>query len=185
MKLIVSMAAFVGSIILANVLTARYGQVDAGFGLLVTAGTFAAGFALVARDFVHKNGGLRYALAAIAIGTALSYAATRMMDTPPIVTPARLAFASALAFCAAELVDLLVYRKTSKRIGFETAIALSGIAAVPVDTILFLKISGFGLTWNALAGQLVGKLVWATAIPIVVFVIVEQSRRAVSVQPVD
>lgn len=50
-------AVFITAVVLANVMTARLGLVDVGFGLMTTAGTFAAGFALLARDIVQQAGG--------------------------------------------------------------------------------------------------------------------------------
>ena len=52
--LTIATLAYAASIVAANYLTAHYGLVPAGFGLLVTAGTYAAGFALLARDFVQS-----------------------------------------------------------------------------------------------------------------------------------
>lgn len=161
MKLAIALAAYVGSIVAANVMAAHYGLVGVGFGLLVSAGTFAAGFALVARDFVHKHGGVLYALAAIGVGSALSW----WLSTPG------LAVASTIAFTAAELVDLAVFTPAKARLGFAPSILLSNVVSAPVDTLLFLQISGFGITAAAVEGQLVGKLVWATIVPLALYVI--------------
>jgi len=43
---------FLGLVVAANVLTSTYGLVPAGFGLTATAGTWAAGLVLLARDLV-------------------------------------------------------------------------------------------------------------------------------------
>ena len=42
----IALATYIASIVAANWMTTTFGLVPIGFGLLVTAGTFAAGFAL-------------------------------------------------------------------------------------------------------------------------------------------
>jgi uncharacterized PurR-regulated membrane protein YhhQ (DUF165 family) len=170
-KLGVAIAVYVGSIAAANVMTDRMGLVGVGFGLVVTAGTFAAGFALFARDFVQRYGGPAWAFAAIGVGSVLSW----LMASP------QLAVASTVAFAGAELADLGVFTATRGRLGFVPAIAVSNIVAAPVDTVLFLHIAGFGVTWQAVAGQMVGKLVWATAVPLALYAVGTRSRRQTTV----
>src|SRR5207237_803196 len=68
-------------------LTARYGFIPVGLGLTATAGTYAAGFCLLARDWVHDTAGRVAVLAAIAAAGA----ASAVMAGP------RLALASATA----------------------------------------------------------------------------------------
>jgi uncharacterized PurR-regulated membrane protein YhhQ (DUF165 family) len=166
---IAATAIYIAAIVTANIMTEHLGLVPVGFGLLVTAGTFAAGFALLARDFVHEAGGLRLVLAAIAIGAALSW----FMATPA------LAIASTVAFTAAELVDLLVFTPL-RRHGFARAALASNAVSAPVDTVVFLALAGFPLTWPAVLGQLVGKLLWATLVPLALYV---GGRRAVRREP--
>jgi uncharacterized PurR-regulated membrane protein YhhQ (DUF165 family) len=113
-------AALVGSIALANWLTSHYGLVPAGFGLMVTAGTYAAGLSLGLRDALHEAGGYRWVLAAIAAGIGLSV----------ILGDGRIALASAVAFGVAELTDLAVYVPLRRRNC--TLAALDGIADVRV-----------------------------------------------------
>jgi uncharacterized PurR-regulated membrane protein YhhQ (DUF165 family) len=98
-------AALVGTVVLANVLSARYGLVPAGFGLLVSAGTYAAGLALAIRDGLDRAGGLLWVLPTIAVGIVLSY----FLATP------QLAVASAAAFACSELADLGVFRALRSR----------------------------------------------------------------------
>lgn len=162
-------AVYIASIVAANIMTAHLGLVPVGFGLLVTAGTFAAGFALLARDFVHQAGGLQLVLAGIVAGAVLSW----FMASPA------LAVASTVAFTAAELVDLLVFTPL-RRHGFARAALASNVVSAPVDTIAFLVLAGFPLTWPAVAGQLVGKLLWATLVPLALYV---GGRRAVRREP--
>ncbi|KJL45583.1 VUT family protein [Microbacterium trichothecenolyticum] len=165
-KAIIAVASYALAITLANVLTNWFGLVPVGFGMLVTAGTYAAGLALLARDFVQRYAGTRWVLAGIGFGVVLSWF---------LASPA-LALASAAAFALAELADLLVYAWV-RPAGFVPAAAASNVISAPIDTVVFLAIAGFPLTFDAMAGQLVGKLFWATFIPLALYVAVREIRR--------
>lgn len=141
-----SVAAYMGSIVAANWLTSTIGLVPISFGLLVTAGTFAAGAALVLRDRVDSTGGRKLVFAAIAAGAVLSYA---------LASPA-IAAASAIAFTFSELVDWAVFAPM-KNCTLPGAVLVSSIVAAPVDTVLFLHLAGFPVTPQAVAGQLLVK----------------------------
>ena len=166
------MAAYVTAVVLANVVTARFGLVNVGFGLMVTAGTYAAGFALLARDFVHRYGNRWYALAAIALGGLISW----MMSTPA------LAVASTVAFVTAEIVDLAVFEPVRNGRGFVTAALVSNVVSAPVDTFVFLSLAGFPLTVVTVAGQFVGKVFWATMIPLALFLVARRAVRSIAAQ---
>lgn len=170
LKAAIAVSAYVAAIVAANVLTFHFGLVPVGFGLLVTAGTYAAGFALLARDFVHRYAGLPWVFVGIAFGIVLSW----LLASPAI------ALASAVAFGVAELVDLGVYSWAQPR-GFVKAALVSNMVSAPIDTVLFLAIAGFPLTFEAIVGQYVGKVVYATLIPLAIFVGV----RALLRKPVD
>jgi len=160
--------SYITAVVLANVLTDRLGLVTAGFGLMVTAGTYAAGAALLARDFVHRYAGIWFVLGCIAVAGVLSWL---------LASPA-LAVASTVAFTAAELVDLAVFTPLRDRIGFAGSALISNVVSAPVDTVLFLTIAGFPLTWQAVTGQFVAKVLWATLLPLAVWVAVTvRSRR--------
>ena len=158
----VTLAAYIASIVVANGMTARFGLVPIGFGLMVTAGTFAAGFALVARDGVQMEGGRRVVLAAIFAGAILS----------ALTSNAALAFASGIAFLVSELVDLGVFTPLRGR-SLPLAVLLSSVVSAPVDTVLFLRLAGFPVTWQAVAGQFIVK----TAIAGIVAAWLTQRRR--------
>jgi hypothetical protein len=83
-----AICVFAGGVAAANWLTSRYGFIPVGLGLTATAGTYAAGFCLLARDWVHDTAGRTAVLAAIAAGGI----ASAVMAGP------RLAAASAAAF---------------------------------------------------------------------------------------
>lgn len=158
-------AALVGCVAAANWATSTLGLVPAGFGLLVTAGTYAAGLALGLRDVLHEAGGVRWVFAAIGGGVVLSL----------LLGDGRIALASAVAFLLAELFDLAVYAPLRKR-AWRTAVAASNAVGAVVDTFVFLLIAGFPITAGLVGGQLLVKAVWVTA---GFLLIAEGVRRAV------
>ncbi len=162
-----ALTAYAASITTANYLTARYGLVPVGFGLVTTAGTFAAGAALLLRDTVQDLLGRGWVLAGITAGAALTYA-----------TSPALAIASATTFLAAELADMAVYTPLRNR-GWARAVLASNTLGAIVDTLLFLLLAGFPITTATLGGQLVGKLAWATLLPVAAVVAARRWRRAV------
>ena len=169
----ITLAAYAGSITAANYLTSRYGLVPVGFGLITTAGTFAAGAALLLRDAVQDLLGRGWVLAGITAGGALTYA-----------TSPALAVASATAFLAAELADMAAYTPLRER-GWARAVLASNVVGAVVDTLLFLLLAGFPITAASVGGQLVGKLAWATLLPVAAVVAVRRWRRGpVSRHPV-
>lgn len=167
MRLLVATAAYFAAVVLANVLTSHYGLVGAGWGLMVTAGTYAAGFALLARDFVHRYGGVWYVLTAIAAAGVVSWF---------LATPA-LAVASSVAFLTAEVVDFAVFAPLRERVGFIASALASNVVSAPVDTVVFLAIAGFPLTWEAVGGQFVAKVLWATVVPLALWAVLTVRRR--------
>ena len=118
--------------------------VPVGFGLTAPSGVYAAGVTFVARDVVQRVAGRRWALAAIAAGTALS-----------VILSPRLALASGSAFLFSELADFAVYTPLQRR-HFVAAVVASGIGGSVVDSILFLGIAGIPFA-VALTGLLLGK----------------------------
>lgn len=164
-------AALVLCVLAANWLTSNVGLVPAGFGLMVTAGTWTAGLALGLRDVLHDHGGIRWVLATIAAGIALS----------AVLADGRIALASAVAFGVAELLDLAVYAPLRKR-QWHTAVFASNTVGAVADTLLFLTIAGFGLAPQLVFGQLLVKAVWVTLVFLAVAVSVRwaTNRRAVA-----
>jgi queuosine precursor transporter len=147
-------AAYVGSIIAANYLTEHFGLV-AFIGLTFTAGTALAGACLVFRDGIQTLTGNRLiTLAAILIGTILTY----------FITTPFLALASGLAFLVSELVDMAVYTPVAKR-NIPVAVLAASIVASPIDTVLFLHLAGFPVTvTNVLTQWLVKTAVAVVAV---------------------
>ena len=152
--------AFIGyilSIVLANWMTVYFGLVPIGFGLVVTAGTFAAGAALILRDAVQVTFGKAVSVLAIIVGAAVSY----------FVADPNIAIASALAFFVSEFVDLLVFTPLRTRRGLPIAVVISSVVSSPVDTVLFLYLAGFSLTWQAVAGQFIVKTILALIVALI------------------
>jgi uncharacterized PurR-regulated membrane protein YhhQ (DUF165 family) len=164
-----ALAAYVACIVGANIATNSFGFVPVGFGLAATAGTYAAGLALLARDVVQDVAGRRAVVAAVAVGAALS----AWLSTPA------LALASGAAFLVSELADMAIYTPLRKR-GWVRAVLASNLVGSAVDSIVFLGLAGFPI-WSSLPGQMVGKVIWASLIPVAAVVVV---RRVVLRQPV-
>lgn len=157
---LLAVAAYITSVVLANWLTTRYGFISVGFGYMATAGTFAAGGALVVRDLVQDAIGRVGVFALILVAAALSYV---------IAAPA-IALASGAAFAVAETLDMLCYTPLRRRGRFggwwwRAAVAAGAVVGAVADSIVFLWIAfGRSAIAPALTGQLVGKLEVAVAL---------------------
>ncbi len=109
------------------------------------------GLILVVRDFAQREIG-HYIFIPLLIALYLSY----------VLAPPMIALASGLAFLTSELVDWAVYSFTRKPLS--SRIMISSVAAVPVDTLVFLyfanmALPGFGNVWTfltMLASKFVG-----------------------------
>lgn len=150
--------AFLSLVVAANWLTATYGLIPVGFGLVTTAGTWAAGLVLVARDLVQDMAGRLAVLLLIAAGAALS----------ALLTNPALGIASGAAFAVSELADFAVYTPL-RRHGWARAVAWSSVAGSLVDSALFLTLAGFPL--SALPGQVIVKMAAMVAVVLPVVVI--------------
>jgi uncharacterized PurR-regulated membrane protein YhhQ (DUF165 family) len=127
-------------------------------GLLAPSGVLMIGVALYLRDAVQDRIGVRAALAAVAIGVAMSWA---------LASPF-LAMASAAAFAVSETLDLLVYTPIRSRGWRPAAILASGAVGSVVDSAAFLMIA-FG-SLDYLLGQVAGKMLITVAVASVVAV---------------
>jgi hypothetical protein len=151
---IIAVAVYVASVLLANWLTTRYGFVPVGFGEKATAGTFAAGGALVVRDAVQDAVGRAGVVALIVAAAVLSFA---------VAAPA-VAVASGAAFLVSETLDMVAYsplRARARRFGdkrWAVAVAVAGALGAVADTVVFLRVAfGWSAVWPGMPGQLVGK----------------------------
>jgi hypothetical protein len=154
---IATVATFLALIVAANSLTTEYGLIPVGFGLMATAGTWAAGLVFLLRDLVHDTAGRTVMFACIVVGAALS----ALLAAPQI------AFASGVAFGLSELLDWAVYAPLRKH-GWARAVVPSNIAGAFLDTVVFLGIAGFPI-WSALPGQMLVKTAatLAVVVPVV------------------
>ena len=161
-----AIASYVTAVTAANWLTARYGMVTVLPGLATTAGTYAAGAALLARDAIQDTAGRWGVLAAIAAGGALT-----------ALTSPTLAVASTAAFIVAEGADWGVYTPLRAH-GWARAVLASNLVGAVLDTLTFLWLASFPVTTQSVGGQLAGKLLWATALPVLAVTAVRRWRRA-------
>lgn len=127
-----ALAAFVATIVAANVLTAQLGAVT-WLGVTATAGTWFAGLSFVARDTLQERGGTRWVVAAIIVGALLS----------ALMSPA-LAAASGVAFLLSESADWAIYTPLRTRGKVRAALASNVVGSV-VDSAAFLALAGFPL----------------------------------------
>jgi uncharacterized PurR-regulated membrane protein YhhQ (DUF165 family) len=151
---IITAIGFIATVWMANYAVERWGIVSVGFGLVAPAGVYFAGLAFTLRDIVQRTLGRYAAALAILIGAALSWFISD-----------RLAVASAVAFLASELLDLVVFTATERR-SFTGAVVVSNAVGIVTDSLLFLWIA-FG-SLEFFRGQVVGKA-WMTlaALPVV------------------
>lgn len=136
---------YLAGVVLANVLTEHLGLVPVGFGLVTTAGTYAAAVVLVARNLSQDVTGRVGVVILMAIGVALSW----WLASP------QLAVASGVAFALSETADMAVYTPLRRR-GRSRAVAAASTVGAVVDTFVFLQLAGFPL--SAAPGQLLIKI---------------------------
>lgn len=163
-------AAYIGAVVLANVLTTKLGLVPAGFGLVVTAGTYCAGLVLVVRNAVQEAAGRWWVIACIVAGAALSF----------FLGSGRIAIASGITFFIAEALDMTVYTWLRRK-GWRRAVIAGTWTGAVLDTLLFLSLAGFPLTATSVGGQI---LVKAGYMALLALPLVKVVRGAVSRQRV-
>ena len=138
--------------------------IPVGFGLMAPSGVLMIGLALVLRDQVHETLGAKWALAAIAVGAALSFA----------TSPTQLAVASTLAFVLAEVADFAVYAPLRAK-GRSLAVMASGVAGAVFDSMLFVWLAFGSLEFSG--GTILGKLYASVAVAAFFWM---RARRAVA-----
>lgn len=148
---VLALAAYVAVIFAANWAVATIGVVEVWPWpvLVAPAAVFFVGAAFPLRDYVQRQLGRRWSVAAIVAGAALSY----------LVTP-HFAVASGVTFLISEAADMAVYTPLRQR--FALAVLASGAAALVVDSVVFLWLA-FG-SEAFLPGQIVGKLYMTLAV---------------------
>jgi hypothetical protein len=81
-----------------------------------------------------------------------------------------------ILFRIAECAEMAVYTPLRDR-GWARAVLASNTIGAVVDTLLFLTLAGFPVTTATVGGQLVGKLAWATLLPVAAVLAVRRARR--------
>lgn len=124
-------------------------------GLTAPSGVLMIGLALVLRDLVQRNLGVKWAAGAIVGGAILS----------AFVAAPALVIASAVAFLISEMADLAVYTPLQKK-GLVRAVFASSMVGLVIDSAIFLYLA-FG-NLDFISGQIIGK-VWMVllALPII------------------
>lgn len=138
--------------------------VPVGFGLMAPSGVLMIGLALVLRDWLHELAGWRWSLFAVLIGGLVSL----------LVSPPSIAIASAIAFTAAELLDLGVYVRL-RELGKPFAVMASQIAGAFLDSALFVFIAFGSLEFSA--GTTLAKLYAGLAVASALYLIGKWGRR--------
>jgi uncharacterized PurR-regulated membrane protein YhhQ (DUF165 family) len=139
-------------------------------GLMAPSGVLMIGLALVLRDLVQRRLGLRWAIAAILAGAALSAG----------IAPPALVIASGAAFLISELADLAVYTPLQRR-RLVLAVFASGIVGLIVDSAVFLYLA-FG-NLDFLAGQIVGKS-WMIVLALPAIAWLRSRDQKIGIEPV-
>ncbi len=161
---IATLIAYIATIPAANLAVTHFGAVPAGFGYAAPAGVYMVGLALVLRDLAREAVGRGAVLAAIAIGTVLSY----------LLADPSLAIASAVAFAVAETMDFAVYEPLRQR-GLLIAMLASNAVGLLADSLLFLKLAFDSFEY--LPGQILGKT-WMTFAAIAALTLLRRRKRA-------
>lgn len=147
-------ALYILSIVASAWMIDYFGILPVGFGMSAPAGAWIVGLTLVFRDLTQDQLGPRNTFILMVVGTALS----------ALVSPA-VALASALAFLAAQTVDMLIYTPIRARGYLVTAILVSSVFSILVDSIVFVTIA-LGFSWEYTIGQS-----WAKAVSTVLVAI--------------
>lgn len=140
-----AVAAYIASIVAANMLVAHYGPsvtVINAFALI--------GLDLVLRDYLHDSwrGKLAPMAGLIAVAGVISYVANPATG--------RIAVASTVAFAVAALVDWSVYSIAARQPWLVRSNA-SNVAGAAADSLLFPTIAFGGLLWPIVIGQFIAK----------------------------
>lgn len=155
----IRIAIYLLSIILANVITARFAPMEIG-PLIIPYGTLFIGLTLVMRDMVQNRFGRFRAYLLIGLALVLSALSSYLLGDQLWVV-----FASTLSFIVSETADTEIY--TRFKLPFVRRVFYSGVVAGFLDSALFVVI-GIGplglkfVPWElvpyAILGQWVAKV---------------------------
>ncbi|ARJ40315.1 hypothetical protein CSV71_09785 [Sporosarcina sp. P21c] len=135
------------SIILANVITARFAPLELG-PLIIPYGTLFIGLTLVMRDMVQNRFGRRQTYILIAVALLLSAVTSHLLGDQLWIV-----FASTLSFIVSETADTEIY--TRFKLPFVKRVLFSGVVAGFLDSSLFVIIGIGPLGLNFVPWELV------------------------------
>lgn len=156
----IRIAIYLLSIILANVITARFAPLELG-PLIIPYGTLLIGLTLVMRDMVQNRFGRLRTYLLIGLALILSALSSYLLGDPLWVV-----FASMLSFIISETADTEIY--TRFKFPFVKRVMYSGVVAGFLDSAVFVIIGigplglafvPWGLVPYAIIGQWVAKVV--------------------------
>ncbi|HWL12271.1 MAG TPA: VUT family protein [Ureibacillus sp.] len=152
------------SIVIANVVTARFAPLEFGM-FIVPMGTLFVGATFIFRDLVQNKYGRKKTYIFIFIALLLSAAVSFSLgDTLMIVA------ASALSFLLAESADTEIYSRLKLPIAWR--VFYSGLVGGLLDSVVFVIIglsplgAGF-LPWEAVPAAIVGQVIVKTVIQMI------------------
>ena len=156
----IRIAIYLLSIVLANVITARFAPFELG-SLIIPYGTLFIGLTLVMRDMVQNRFGRLKTYLLIGLALILSALSIYLLGDPLWVV-----FASTLSFIISETADTEIY--TRFKLPFVRRVLYSGVVAGFLDSAVFviigigplgLKFVPWELVPYAVLGQWVAKVV--------------------------
>jgi len=127
----VAVTGFLGSIPFANWWLANNGMWDAPVLGMLPSALWVVAISFVLRDLAQITLGRKFAWAAIAVGTVLSWWLANPM----------LAVASGVAFLISESTDAAIFTPLADRGRFLLGVTISGYAAGFIDSAVFLRIA--------------------------------------------
>ncbi|WP_078547575.1 VUT family protein [Litchfieldia alkalitelluris] len=164
---------YLASIVLANVVTAKFAPLELGM-FIIPMGTFLIGGTFIFRDLVQNKYGRKKTYMFIAGALLLSAFASYMLgDTLLIV------LASAISFAVAETTDTEIY--TRLKLPLSLRVFYSGLVGGFLDSVIFVVIglspigAGF-IPWEAVPAAIMGQVIAKTIIQGIGALIVSQFK---------
>lgn len=145
------------SILLANIVTARYAPLQLG-AFIVPMGTLLVGCTFIFRDLVQERIGKRRTYGVITIALLISALCSYLLGDPVIIT-----LASAISFTISEAFDTEIFSRLKASIGKRVFISgsIGGALDSAVFVILGLSPIGAGfLSWEAIPYAILGQFIF-------------------------
>jgi len=157
----ISMILYVGFIILADVLAARW-IIPLPFGLFVPAGVFAIAPIFTLRDSIHRKYGAKHVVILIMIASVLSYGFSIVFGSPML---GKVTIASVIAFIVSEYSDTLIYHLTRHQTWMNRVMKSNAVSTF-LDSIIFIGLA-FGLVIPLVLGQYIVKMLIAGVVGLI------------------